>query len=81
VRSFDKFDVEKSFDPVILGRGRQYVKSKKVVDAWYDEFGNLLGIVQGTDYDPYEVEIVFKALYPGTFSAGILNDSVRELVI
>jgi superfamily II DNA or RNA helicase len=60
VADFDRNDIEKSFNTTILSRGSQYFRTRQVLDAWYDEFGDLIGRVRGTRPLPYEVNISFE---------------------
>ncbi|MGV3618134.1 MAG: SNF2-related protein [Fimbriimonas sp.] len=58
MKAFGIQDIEQSFQAAIVDRGRQYYKKGKVLDVWRDPLGDLHGKVDGSDYDPYEVDLL-----------------------
>ena len=57
---FDRKDVDHTFSKTIVVRGTDYLRMRRVLDAWYNDKGDLFGTVQGTESKPYVVKISFQ---------------------
>jgi len=65
--TFTARDLTKSFDSATQNRGREYVNAGRILQAWYDADGQLMGTVRGSRKKPYEVEICFIPRQGGTW--------------
>lgn len=50
-------DIEESFEPVVLSRGRQYLQSNRVLSMWEQDDGTIIASVQGSRARPYTVTL------------------------
>lgn len=58
MQAFDRNDIVSSFGSTIYSRGSTYYKNGMVRRAWAYEDGDISGLVDGSDDEPYEVDLV-----------------------